>query len=249
MQKPKTHASYRKDANSAKIMNNPSPLIPQGSMLEQKSKSRARVKVAFFCVVGVHVAVIVVALLAQGCKRENPPVTETTQPPVEEISTNTLPVIEAPNVVTTAPSNYVPAPPPFETPPATAQEYTIQSGDTFSTIAPKFHVTVKALQAANPTVDPARLQIGKKIVIPPPTPATTVSPGSTGAPAADGSELYVVKSGDTLIKIASLHGTTVNAIKRENNLSTDRITVGQKLKLPAKTAPAPAEPAPVAPPR
>ena len=28
-------------------MNNPSPLIPQGSLLEQKSRSRARVKVAF----------------------------------------------------------------------------------------------------------------------------------------------------------------------------------------------------------
>ena len=52
---------------------------------------------------------------------------------------------------------------------------------------------------------------------------------------------YVVKSGDTLSRIASQHSTTVPAIKRLNNLSTDRITVNQKLKIPVK-APAPVPP-------
>src|SRR4030095_356574 len=117
-------------------------LIPKGSMLEQKSRSRARVKVAFFCVVGVHVAAIVVALLAQGCKREQPPVPESSQPPVQEVTTN-LPTLDN-NVVATAPTNYVPPVTPSEPPPGGAQEYVIQKGDTFSTIAPKFHVTVKA---------------------------------------------------------------------------------------------------------
>jgi LysM repeat protein len=58
-----------------------------------------------------------------------------------------------------------------------------------------------------------------------------------------------VKSGDTLTKIAKAQGTTVKAIRGENNLTTDHIKVGQKLKIPAKAeaaAPAPA-PAPVAP--
>jgi LysM repeat protein len=66
-----------------------------------------------------------------------------------------------------------------------------------------------------------------------------------------GGETYLVKSGDSLTKIAKAHGTTVKAIKAENNLNTDHIKVGQKLKIPAKVeaaaaAPAPA-PAPVAP--
>ena len=52
-------------------MNNPSPLVPQGSLLEQKNKSHSRVKVAFFCVVGIHVVGLLV-LLMQGCKREQP---------------------------------------------------------------------------------------------------------------------------------------------------------------------------------
>ena len=35
-----------------------------------------------------------------------------------------------------------------------------------------------------------------------------------------GGETYTVKSGDTLTKIAKAHGTTVKAIKAENNLTT-----------------------------
>jgi LysM repeat protein len=53
-----------------------------------------------------------------------------------------------------------------------------------------------------------------------------------------------VKSGDTLIRIAKAHGTTVKAIKSLNGLTTDRIKVGQKLNLPGKEAAVPA-PAPV----
>jgi LysM repeat protein len=44
--------------------------------------------------------------------------------------------------------------------------YTIQSGDTLSAVAKRFGVSLNALLAANPTVDPKRLQIGQKIVIP-----------------------------------------------------------------------------------
>lgn len=47
-------------------------------------------------------------------------------------------------------------------------------------------------------------------------------------------ELYTVKSGDTLEKIAIAHSTTVKALKELNNLSTDRINIGRKLKLPSK---------------
>jgi LysM repeat protein len=57
-----------------------------------------------------------------------------------------------------------------------------------------------------------------------------------------------VKSGDTLTKIAKAHGTTVRAIKAANNLTTNKISVGKKLKLPSKAeAPAPAATAPVEP--
>ncbi|MEX0326914.1 MAG: LysM peptidoglycan-binding domain-containing protein [Puniceicoccaceae bacterium] len=44
--------------------------------------------------------------------------------------------------------------------------YLIQSGDTLSAIAKRFGVSLNALLAANPTVNPRALQIGQRIVIP-----------------------------------------------------------------------------------
>jgi hypothetical protein len=48
-----------------------------------------------------------------------------------------------------------------------------------------------------------------------------------------GEESYVIKSGDTLTKIAKQYGLTVKAIVTENNLTMTRIKVGQILKIPA----------------
>jgi LysM repeat protein len=44
--------------------------------------------------------------------------------------------------------------------------------------------------------------------------------------------LYVVKSGDSLTRIAKVHGTTVKALKAANGLESDRIVVGARLKMP-----------------
>ena len=50
--------------------------------------------------------------------------------------------------------------------PADTFEYTVRSGDTFFALARRFNTTVAAIQAANPNVDPDRLQIGQQICIP-----------------------------------------------------------------------------------
>lgn len=49
---------------------------------------------------------------------------------------------------------------------------------------------------------------------------------------ASGAKTYRVKSGDSLEKIARANGVTTTAIKELNNLSNDRINIGQVLKLP-----------------
>ena len=139
------------------------------------------------------------------------------------------------------PTSYFP-PPLTETnvaplvPAAGAQEYTIQKGDKFATLAPKFGVTVKAIQEANPNVDPRKLQIGQKIQIPAPTAAPSKSAAGTAETNASGQQIYTVKSGDNLTKIAREFGTTVRALRSENNLTTDRIKVGDKLKIPASAS-------------
>jgi len=92
------------------------------------------------------------------------------------------------------------------------------------------------------------LKIGQKLTLPA---GGSTSPDSTAptALASDdtGGVTYSVKSGDTLSKIAKHHGTTVKAIENANGLSTTKIKVGQKLKIPAKGETETAVPAPVAP--
>jgi LysM repeat protein len=143
---------------------------------------------------------------------------------------NTNPPAANPNVTTSVPT------PPQD--PGVATDYVVKSGDTFSHIASNKKVTVKALIEANPGVESTKLQIGQKLHIPPPT-APTVQTANNAAPATDaakGEGLYTVKSGDTLIKIAQDHKTTVRALRTANSLRTDGIKVGQKLKIPVKMA-------------
>jgi len=229
-------------------MNNPNPFVPQGSLLEQKNKTRSRVKVAVLCVVAINVLGLT-ALLMQGCKREQTednngqPTVDTNPPPV--MDTNPPPAVET-NPPVAPPSVVTPAPAPA--PETAATEYIVVKGDSFSKIAKKFGVTVKAVEAANPGVEPTKLKLGQKLSIPAAS-GTTAAPapaGMTTAAASGSEETYTVKSGDTLTKIAKANGTTVKAIESENNLTTTQIKVGQKLKIPAKAAavtPAP-EPAP-----
>ncbi len=70
-----------------------------------------------------------------------------------------------------------------------------------------------------------------------PSPTTTHKPvvavaAENPIPASHSETLYVIKSGDTLTRIAKAHGTTVKALKAANSLVNDRIVVGAKLKIP-----------------
>ncbi len=227
-------------------MNNPSPLVPQGSLLEQKNQSRARVKIAVFVVLAVH-GIGLLALLMQGCKKEPEtnanPVAEATNPPPTFVEPTNAPVVDTnPAPAVTSPPA-VTEPTAVQPPAATTTDYTIVAGDTLTTIARKFHVSLKALTDANPGIEPTRLKVGQTIHIPAPTTTNTTSAGATTAPeTAAGEQIYTVKSGDNLTKIATEFKVSVRALRSANNLTTDRIKVGQKLKIPAKAA-APAEPA------
>ena len=232
-------------------MNTPNPLVPQGS-LEEQSKGKSHIRIAVITILAIHV-VLLGALLIQGCKPEpvpppKPPLTDPTNvvaetnttPPATNIVAPTNPVV-APTNVTVIPTNPVPEVV------AGATTHTVVNRDSFYTLGKKYGVSMKAVELANPGVDSSKLKIGQKLNIPAktapaPTPPTGVAP--TADAGADG--LYVVKSGDTLGKIAKANGTTAKAIQAANNLKTTRIAVGQKLKLPARTTPVPAAATPPA---
>ena len=138
-------------------------------------------------------------------------------------------------------------------------EYAIKKGDTLAKIAKAHGVSVAAIQKANPGVEPTKLKVDQKLQLPegstggaavPNPKAVEANSQAVGANDAGSSKVYVVKSGDTLVRIAKSHGVTVNALKAANGLKTTQIKVNQKLKLPAKsggaaTAEATPVPAPV----
>lgn len=161
-----------------------------------------------------------------------------------------LPTTPPAPAVTPPPITPPPVTPPAPTPePAAptgeAKVHVVAKGDSFSTMAKKYGVGTKAIEAANPGVDSTKLKIGQKINIPATAPKPAKSAGATGgapsAPDSDGT--YTVKSGDNLGKIAKSHGTTVARLREANGLKTDQIKVGQKLKLPAGGAKKSIEPA------
>lgn len=209
-------------------------------MLEQKNKSRARMRMAVSAVLAIHF-IGLMALLMQGCRKPSEPEAKTPETTTPAFDTNIAPAIDT-NVPSTSVTAYVPPaldtnPPPAM--PGAAQEYAIVKGDTFETIGKKFGVATKAIENANPGVVPTKLKIGQKIQIP--APASSVSAPAAIAPAAaetsaGGEQPYKVKSGDTLTTIAKNHGVTVKALRSANNLTTDKIKVGDKLKIPAKAA-------------
>jgi LysM repeat protein len=256
--------SKKKTLLAPNKMNNSNPFVPQGSLLNQQNKRRSRMKLGVFCVLALSVTGLL-AMLIQGCKREQPADTtdNTLLADTNTVATDTnTPSYEASNPPVVVPPMASNPPPPVAVPPPVVEtagaEYVVVKGDTLGKIAKKNSVSLKALEAANPGVVPTKLKVGQKLSLPaggavaPAAASTTM----TDAVATDaGGETYSVKSGDTLTKIAKAHGTTVKAIESANNLTTTKIKVGQKLKIPAKTeavtsapavetAPAPPVPAP-----
>lgn len=240
-----------------KVMTNPNPFVPKGSLLEQQSQRRSRLKLAVFCVLAVSVTGLV-AMLIQGCKRENPEAGANPPPadsglPALDLTNAPPPETNAPVFLPPVPTNPAPvvvAPPPPPPVDTGGSEYVVVAGDTLGKIAKAHGISVKALEAANPGVDPKKLKIKQKLVIPASTKSADTTQAAPAGAVEAGGETYVVKSGDTLSKIAKKHGTTIKALQAANNLSTTKIKVGEKLKLPAKadsSAPAPTTDATAAP--
>jgi len=176
--------------------------------------------------------------------------TNTTMAP-EPLSSNTPVAQMTPSPIVNPTPIAQPTPAVPLTPDTGGAEYVIAKGDTLGKIAKKNGVTLKALMAANPDVKPTRMKVGQKLAIPAGGKSLTDTTTSTdtGAVTDSGSVTYTVKSGDTLTKIAKTHHVKVKALQAANGLSTTKIKVGQKLKIPSKGG-VPAVPvteAPVAP--
>lgn len=121
-------------------------------------------------------------------------------------------------------------PTPTQTPSPTPFVYTMRSGDTLSAIAKRYKTTVEALMDANGITDATLIPVGTKLtIVQPPDYSVTMA-----------YDEYEVQPGDTLYTISAKYNMTISEIKEVNSLTSDRLSVGQKLQIPVGTAtPAP----------
>ena len=108
--------------------------------------------------------------------------------------------------------------------------YKVKKGDTLIKIAKKFRVSVREIKRAN-NLKSSRLYAGQVIKIP--IPRKIVKDTEKGKIIY---KIYRVKKGDTLIKIARKFNVSVKEIKKVNRLKSNKIRVGQKLKIPVKVS-------------
>ena len=125
--------------------------------------------------------------------------------------------------------------------------YKVKSGDTLGKIAGRYRCTVAQIKRWN-DLKSTNIRIGQRLVIyrggtSSSSSAVTSSSSSSSqstSGASSGAATYTVRSGDTLSGIAARHGVSVADLKSWNGLTSNNIKVGQKLKVKAASAQAPA---------
>jgi membrane-bound lytic murein transglycosylase D len=121
---------------------------------------------------------------------------------------------------------------PVSYPPQPAYIYhRIRVGESLSTIARRYHSSVRKIMHANNLHSSRYIVAGKKLKIPrrgtmPYTPEIDSNKEFTLP------SIHVVKSGDSLWNIAKRYGITTKEIESLNNLETTQLYIGQVLKMP-----------------
>ncbi|MEH7275898.1 C40 family peptidase [Neobacillus vireti] len=129
---------------------------------------------------------------------------------------------------------------------AYASTHTVQKGDTLSEIAVKYQTSVSELKSLN-GLKSDLIFVNQTLKVS--AAAQLAKPAaSTPAPAATATNVYVVKSGDYLGKIAKQFATSVKELKDLNGLKSDMIYAGQTLKVSGKVETPTPPPAAVTPP-
>lgn len=130
---------------------------------------------------------------------------------------------ELAEAVIAAVANYIGVP---YTPPEgiTTNTYVVQKGDSLYSIANKLGTTVSELKKEN-NLTSNTLQIGEVLRIP----TKEIYEGEEN--------VYTVQKGDTLYSVAMANNTTVDELKKANNLTSNIISTGQLLKIPSALLP------------
>lgn len=121
--------------------------------------------------------------------------------------------------------------------PQTGGEYVIQAGDDLWGVSRRYNVSMEALLAANPNLDPYALTIGQTVLIPSVT-GDSSDAGSNEPAVSTSSQEYVVQPGDDLWSIALSHDITFDTLMALNEgINPYALQVGQVVLLPGAPAP------------
>ena len=101
---------------------------------------------------------------------------------------------------------------------ATTILYTVKKGDTLYSISTKYGVSVPSIMKLN-NLTSSNLSVGQSLFIP-------LNDNF------DNFNYYTVLPNDTLYSISMKYNTTVDSLKKLNNLTSSSLTVGQQLKVP-----------------
>ena len=116
--------------------------------------------------------------------------------------------------------------------PNTSEQYTVQRGDNLYSISKKFNISINKIKELNNLnsniILPGQILIIKEQTTPP-QPTT-----------------YKVQKGDTLYSISQQFNTTVDEIKKLNNITSNNIYINQELYIPSSNT-LPSNPLPIPP--
>jgi len=201
-------------------------------MKENKMKTSALI----MTVVVVHCVALGTVILNQGCRTTRTPepmvsIPETKLPPAEITKKVPLPTPSPETMVSHSDI------------PSDVTEYIIQKGDSISILAARYGLKSANIIALNNIANPSMIRAGQRILLPGRVDIKSPKPvimqkNTTGiadkVPGSDvsGGVVHVVAKGEYLSKIALNYRVKVTDIMKANNLSNDKILVGQKLKIP-----------------
>lgn len=99
-------------------------------------------------------------------------------------------------------------------------EYIVKKGDTLYSISKKFNIPLETIKRIN-NLEDNTISINQKLLL-----TETIDNINT--------EIYTVQKGDTLYKISSDNNISVDELKKINNLTSNTLSIGQKLLIPLK---------------
>jgi len=99
---------------------------------------------------------------------------------------------------------------------ACSTSYTVRKNDTLYSLSKKYNISIKQLMEVNGLTS-EKIKAGQQLLVP--------------DHSIKSSNLYIVQKGDTLYSLAKKSGVSMKELKKINHLQTEKVYIGQKLKL------------------